>query len=408
MKKIELLAPAGSFSKLKTAIYFGADAVYVGGKNFSLRAYSNNFTNEELELAVNYVHERGKKLYVTVNIFAKNADLENLKNYFKFLYSIGVDAVIVTDPGVIMIAKEVAPKLELHLSTQANTLNKASAKFWESQGIKRIVLARELSLSEISEIKSALSPQTELEAFIHGAMCISYSGRCLLSNYFSGRDGNRGECVQACRWHYAIKEVSKDGDYYPIEEDERGTYILNSKDLNLLDYIADMSNSGVYSFKIEGRMKGEYYLATVINAYRRAIDEYYKIGESYKSNPLYQQELKKTFHRAFTTAYAFGNNEQTVNYENSQSTGNSVFMANVISYDENKRRALIEMRNRFKVGSVLEVLSPSDAFNQKIVVERMEDENGNVITDAKLVQQKLYLYTSVKLHEGDLLRKDNA
>ncbi len=408
MKKIELLAPAGSFSKLKTAIYFGADAVYVGGKNFSLRAYSNNFDNEELKMAVDYVHEKGKKIYVAVNIFAKNGDLESVKSYFEYLYSIGVDACIVTDPGIISIAREVTPNLELHLSTQANTLNVASAKFWESQGIKRIVLARELSLNEILEIRNALKPETELEAFIHGAMCISFSGRCLLSNYFSGRDGNRGECVQACRWHYAIKEVSKNGDYYPIEEDERGTYILNSKDLNLIDYIGEMADSGVYSFKIEGRMKGEYYLATVINAYRRAIDEYYRVGNDYKSNPLYLSELKKTFHRAFTTAYAFGDNEETVNYENSQSNGNSVFMASVLGYDSERGRALIEMRNRFKVGDVLEVLSPSDTFNQKIVVERLEDEGGNLVEDAKLVQQKLYLYTNVKLSEGDVLRKDNA
>lgn len=408
MKKIELLAPAGSFSKLKTAIYFGADAVYVGGKNFSLRAFSNNFDNEELKSAVNYVHERNKKIYVAVNVFAKNGDLENISEYFKFLYSIGVDACIVTDPGVIAIAREVTPSLELHLSTQANTLNKASAKFWQSQGIKRIVLARELSLNEISEIKGALNPETELEAFIHGAMCISFSGRCLLSNYFSDRDSNRGECVQACRWHYAIKEVSKDGDYYPIEEDERGTYILNSKDLNLIDYIGEMAESGVYSFKIEGRMKGEYYLATVINAYRRAIDEYYKIGEGYKSNPLYLTELKKTFHRAFTTAYAFGNNEETVNYENSQSNGNSVFMASVLGYDKEKGRALIEMRNRFKIGDVLEVLSPNKTFNEKITVERLEDEGGNFVDDAKRVQQKLYLYTNIALQEGDLLRKDNV
>ena len=405
MKKVELLAPAGNFSKLKTALYYGADAVYVGGKSFSLRAFSDNFSFDELKEAVLYTHSLGKKLYVTVNVYAKNCDFESLKTYLPYLYDIGVDGVIVSDPGVIYIAKQVAPKLELHLSTQANTQNKLSAKFWEEQGIKRIVLARELSLSEIKEIKDELSG-TELEAFIHGAMCISYSGRCLLSGYLTGRDGNRGECVQACRWNYAIKEVSKEGSFYPIEEDERGTYILNSKDLNLLDYIGEMISAGVNSFKIEGRMKGEYYLATVINAYRRAIDEYYRVGSSYKDNPLYQAELKKTFHRAFTTAYAFGKNDDTVNYENSQSTGNSLFIASVLGYDNDRGAVLVEMRNRFKVGDVLEVLSPSDNFNKKIEVTKIETENGEDIKDAKIVQQKLYIYTDIPLEKGDILRRD--
>ncbi len=405
MKKVELLAPAGNFSKLKTALYYGADAVYVGGKSFSLRAFSNNFTDDELKEAVIYTHNLNKKIYVTVNVYAKNSDFERLETYLPFLYEIGVDGVIVSDPGIIYIAKKVAPKLELHLSTQANTQNAYSSKFWEEQGVKRIVLARELSLSEIKEISNGLNG-TELEAFIHGAMCISYSGRCLLSGYLTGRDGNRGECVQACRWNYAIKEVGKDGNFYPVEEDERGTYILNSKDLNLLDYIGQMVSAGINSFKIEGRMKGEYYLATVINAYRRAIDEYYKIGDKYKENPLYQTELKKTFHRAFTTAYAFGKNDDTVNYENSQSTGNSLFIASVLGYDQTKKAVILEMRNRFKVGDVLEVLSPSDNFNKKIIVERLEDENGNQVSDAKVVQQKLLLYTDLQLQKGDILRRD--
>ena len=406
MKKVELLAPAGNFSKLKTALYYGADAVYVGGKNFSLRAYSDNFSDSELKEAVEYTHALNKKLYVTVNIYAKNGDFDMLESYLPFLESIGVDGVIVSDPGIIYIAKKVAPKLELHLSTQANTQNKMSSKFWEEQGIKRIVLARELSLKEIKEISSSLE-NTEIEAFIHGAMCISYSGRCLLSGYLTGRDGNRGECVQACRWNYAIKEVGKEGsNYYPIEEDERGTYILNSKDLNLLDYIGEMISAGVNSFKIEGRMKGEYYLATVINAYRRAIDEYYGVGDAYKQNPLYQQELKKTFHRAFTTAYAFGKNDDTVNFENSQSTGNSLFVASVLGYDEDKKAALIEMRNRFKVGEVLEILSPSDNFNKKFEVKKLTDEKGALVEDAKVVQQKLYLYTDIRLEKGDILRRD--
>lgn len=406
MEKIELLAPAGNFSKLKTAIYYGADAVYVGGKSFSLRAFSDNFTDEELKIATDYVHRFNKKIYVTVNIYAKNKDFDRARDYFKYLERIGVDAVIVSDPGLIALAKRVAPCLSLHLSTQANTLNVESAKFWEQQGISRIVLARELSLQEISEINEGLSSKTELEAFIHGAMCISYSGRCLLSNYFSQRESNRGECVQACRWNYAIREVGKDGEFYPIEEDKNGTYILNSKDLNMLDYIDSMVKAGVKSFKIEGRMKGEYYLATVINAYRRAIDEYYKIGDKYKENPLFLTELKKTFHRAFTTAYTLGDNDKTVNYEGSQSMGNSLFIANVLGYDEDKQASIIEMRNRFKVGDVLEILSPSDNFNKKFIVEKMVDEKGEEVLDAKRVQQKLYIYCPYKLCEGDILRKD--
>ncbi len=406
MEKIELLAPAGNFSKLKTAIYYGADAVYVGGKKFSLRAFSDNFNDEELKQATDFVHENGKKIYVTVNIYAKNKDLNEATEYFKHLENIGVDGAIVSDPGLIAIAKRVAPKLPLHLSTQSNTLNVETAKFWEEQGITRLVLARELSLQEISEINSGLKPNTEIEAFIHGAMCISYSGRCLLSNYFSNRDSNRGECVQACRWNYAIREVGKDGDFYPIEEDENGTYILNSKDLNMLNYIDDMVKAGVKSFKIEGRMKGEYYLATVINAYRRAIDEYYKIGDKYKDNSLYITELKKTFHRAFTTAYTLGANDKTVNYDGSQSMGNSMFMANVLGYDEEKQLSIIEMRNRFKVGDELEVLSPSENFNKKFIVTEMFNEKGEVVEDAKLVQQKLYIKTPFKLSKGDMLRKD--
>ncbi len=406
MKKVELLAPAGNFSKLKTALYYGADAVYVGGKDFSLRAYSNNFTEEELIEAVKYTHEKGKKIYVTVNIFAKNGDFIKLKEYFKFLDKIGVDAVIISDPGVLSVCKEVAPNLEIHLSTQSNTLNEYSAKFWVKQGVKRLILARELSFKEIEEISNACANEAEIEVFIHGAMCISFSGRCLLSNYFSGRDSNRGECVQACRWQYDIRETTKGGEYYPIEEDNRGTYILNSKDLNMINYIPEMLKSGVCSFKIEGRMKGEYYLATVINAYRRAIDEYYKIGETYKENELYMVELKKTFHRAFTTAYMLGENDETVNLTGSQSSGNSMFIANVLGYDEKLNANVVEMRNRFKVGEELEVLSPSENFNKKIVISKMTDLDGNEVLDAKLVQQKLLVYTSVKLSEGDILRRD--
>lgn len=403
MNKPELLAPAGNFSKLKTAVYYGADAVYIGGKSFSLRALSDNFTDEEIARAVEYAHGKNVKVYVTVNIFAKNSDFDKAKDYFKFLYSVGVDAVLITDIGLIDLCKEVAPKLPIHLSTQANTLNKYAVRAWKNYGLERVVLARELSLAEIAEIREFV-PDIELEAFAHGAMCISYSGRCLLSNYLNGRDSNRGECVQACRWSYELREKNKGGEYYPIEEDERGSYILNSKDLNMISHIDEMVDAGVISLKIEGRMKSEYYLATVINAYRRAIDEYCKIGDKYKENSMFYDELIKTSHRAFTTAYTLGDNFDTVNYSDSQSVGEKQFIA-VVTKGTAGGYTEIEMRNRFKKSDVLEILSPSDNFNKTFVVNEMYDEDGNEIVDAKIVQQKIRIKCEYYLREGDILRK---
>lgn len=403
MNKPELLAPAGNFSKLKTAVYYGADAVYIGGKSFSLRALSDNFTDEEIARAVEYAHGKNVKVYVTVNIFAKNSDFDKAKEYFKFLYSVGVDAVLITDIGLIDLCKEVAPDLPIHLSTQANTLNKYAVRAWKNYGLERVVLARELSLAEIAEIRQFV-PDIELEAFAHGAMCISYSGRCLLSNYLNGRDSNRGECVQACRWSYELREKNKGGEYYPIEEDERGSYILNSKDLNMISHIDEMVDAGVISLKIEGRMKSEYYLATVINAYRRAIDEYCKIGDKYKENSMFYDELIKTSHRAFTTAYMLGDNFDTVNYSDSQSVGEKQFIA-VVTKGTAGGYTEIEMRNRFKKSDVLEILSPSDNFNKTFVVNEMYDEDGNEIVDAKIVQQKIRIKCEYDLREGDILRK---
>ena len=403
MNKPELLAPAGNFSKLKTAVYYGADAVYIGGKSFSLRALSDNFTDEEIARAVEYAHGKNVKVYVTVNIFAKNSDFDKAKEYFKFLYSVGVDAVLITDIGLIDLCKEVAPDLPIHLSTQANTLNKYAVRAWKNYGLERVVLARELSLAEIAEIREFV-PDIELEAFAHGAMCISYSGRCLLSNYLNGRDSNRGECVQACRWSYELREKNKGGEYYPIEEDERGSYILNSKDLNMISHIDEMVDAGVISLKIEGRMKSEYYLATVINAYRRAIDEYCKIGDKYKENSMFYDELIKTSHRAFTTAYTLGDNFDTVNYSDSQSVGEKQFIA-VVTKGTAGGYTEIEMRNRFKKSDVLEILSPSDNFNKTFIVNEMYDEDGNEIVDAKIVQQKIRIKCEYDLREGDILRK---
>lgn len=403
MNKPELLAPAGNFSKLKTAVYYGADAVYIGGKSFSLRALSDNFTDEEIARAVEYAHGKNVKVYVTVNIFAKNSDFDKAKEYFKFLYSVGVDAVLITDIGLIDLCKEVAPKLPIHLSTQANTLNKYAVRAWKNYGLERVVLARELSLAEIAEIREFV-PDIELEAFAHGAMCISYSGRCLLSNYLNGRDSNRGECVQACRWSYELREKNKSGEYYPIEEDERGSYILNSKDLNMISHIDEMVDAGVISLKIEGRMKSEYYLATVINAYRRAIDEYCKIGDKYKENQMFYDELIKTSHRAFTTVYTLGDNFDTVNYSDSQSVGEKQFIA-VVTKSMEGGYAEIEMRNRFKKSDVLEILSPSENFNKTFIVNEMYDEDGNEILDAKIVQQKIRIKCEFDLQAGDILRK---
>ena len=300
---VELLAPAGDFEKLKTALYFGADAVYLGGKEFSLRAFADNFTEEELAAAVACAHGQGRKVYVTVNIFARNADFARLGRYFAFLQEIGADAALVTDAGALACARSAAPRLPLHLSTQANTTNKYAAKFWQEQGVSRVVLARELSLAEIAEIH-AFCPDLELEAFVHGAMCISYSGRCLLSNYLDGRDSNRGACVQACRWRYTLQP---EGGRLPLaaEEDGRGTYLFNSKDLNMLPYLSELAEAGVCSFKIEGRMKSRYYLANTVNAYRRALGG--------APLPAMEEELEKCAHRAFTAAYAFGENAETVN-----------------------------------------------------------------------------------------------
>lgn len=406
MNKVELLAPAGDFSKLKTAFYYGADAVYIGGKTFSLRALAGNFSNEEIIEAVNHAHGLNKKVYVTVNIFARNYDIEQAKEYLQFLENAKIDGAIVSDLGLVCLAKECAPSLPINISTQANTLNYKSVEFWRNFGVKRVILARELSLREIDEIHNKV-PDIEIETFIHGAMCISYSGRCLLSDYRAGRSSNRGECVQACRWNYEIREKGSNGAYLEMQQDERGTYILNSKDLCLVNSIPELIGAGVCSFKIEGRMKSEYYLATVINAYRRAIDEYYEKGAEYRNNRLFCEELEKTAHREFTTAYLLGENDRTENFLDSQSVGTHKFIANVIDYNESEKYALVEMRNRFAVGDVLEVLSPSDSFNERITVKKMQDEKGNEITDAKLVQQRIKLYSEVKLSNGDILRRKN-
>ena len=395
--KAELLAPAGSFSKLKTALHFGADAAYVGGKQFSLRTFADNFTTEELQSAVALAHGMDKKIYVTANVFARNADFVQLEDYFKTLQSIGVDAAIISDPGVVYLAKKVAPNLEIHLSTQANTTNKYSVKFWGEQGVERVVLARELSLKEIAEIHD-FAPETELEAFVHGAMCISYSGRCLLSDYLDGRSSNRGACVQSCRWRYemrALNAINGKSEWLPIEEDERGTYVFNSKDLNMLAYLREMEGAGVRSFKIEGRMKSGYYLATVINAYRRLMD-----GGDFTAS---ETELSNVAHRDYTTAYALGNNPETVNYEDSQSKGDYIYIADVVGCEDGY--VLAEMRNRFKQGDLLEVLSPDENFAKTFVADEIFDSKGAPTDDAKLVQEIYKIKCPYAVKKGDYLRR---
>ena len=402
---IELLAPAGDLNKLKTALHFGADAVYCGGNIFSLRANAKNFTEDELIEAVKYTHERNKKIYVAANIFAFNNDFDALGKYFQFLQKIGVDAVLVSDPGVLCCLKENAPKMEIHLSTQANTTNKYAAKFWVEQGVKRIVLARETSIEDIKEIRSFLPESVELEAFVHGAMCISYSGRCLLSNALTGRSSNRGDCVQACRWEYEIVEKNRKGKPLTIGEEERGTYILNSKDLNMIEHIDKLAQAGVYSFKVEGRMKSVYYVASVINAYRKAFEIYKNHPNDYKPTQMLIDELYKNSHRDYTTGFFFGEKD-SVCLESAQPKCDYEFSAEVIDYNKEKKMLFVEMRNRFKKGDVLEILSNNDKYwNKQIQIDEIYDEKGNLIDDVKLVQQRVYIPTEYELTARDILRK---
>lgn len=396
MKKVELLAPAGNFAKLKTAFYFGADAAYIGGKSFSLRSFADNFDEEGLKNAIELAHSLNKKVYITANIFARNYDLKQLEEYFALLYKLGADAAIISDSGVFYAAKKAAPDLAVHISTQANLTNKYAVKFWKEQGATRAILARELSLNEIKEIHDFV-PDIELEAFVHGAMCISYSGRCLLSDYLSGRPSNRGECVQACRWNYSIKkhDLGADSGYLDMEEDDRGTYILNSKDLNMSAHLDEMISSGVCSFKIEGRMKSEYYLATVINAYRRCIDGGF--------NETVERELTTAAHRDYTTAYALGENHSTVNYTDSQAKGDCDYIGNVVGADGDKVK--VEMRSRFAKGDKLEVLSPDGNFSKEFTVTAARKSDGEEVDDCKLVQEIYTLDCPYKLHKGDILRR---
>ena len=393
---MELLAPAGNFDKLVTAVHFGADAVYFAGKQFGLRAFAGNFSDEEIVKAIEFLHAHGKKGYVTLNIVAKDSDFENINPYLQLLVEAKVDGVIVSDVGVIYYLRKNFPTLNVHVSTQANVNNSFSAKFFADMGVTRIVLAREMSIDEIALLRKNLPKNVEIEAFVHGAMCISYSGRCLLSNYLTGRDSNRGACVQACRWQYTIREVGRK-DELPIEEDERGTYILNSKDLCMIEHLKELEKAGVVSLKIEGRMKSDYYVASVVNAYRRALDNKNEMS-------LLQEELEKTSHRRYTTGFYFGSEDKEY-LEDSMPVQTAEFVAKVVE-DSHNGTVKVEMRNRFKKGDVLEILSPNDAFLKKIKIEKIVDGKGNEIDDCKRVQDIVTINCPYDLKTRDRLRRD--
>lgn len=404
MKKPELLAPAGNMEKLKMALLYGADAVYLGGKAFGLRAFGGNFTNEELQEAVDFAHKLGKKIYVTVNIFPHNSDIAKLPAYLTFLNEIKVDAILVADLGVFTLAKEYAPDVELHISTQANNTNWAAVNAWAELGASRVVLAREMSLEEIKEIREKCS--VELEMFVHGAMCISYSGRCLMSNYLTGRDANRGSCAQPCRWNYALVEEKRPGQYFPVLEDERGTYIFNSKDMCLLPYLPDVIASGVDSLKIEGRMKSVHYAASVVKAYREAIDSYFAVPEQFEVKKEWVEELDKVSHRAYTTGFYYGRpTEKDQIYGTSSYTQTSDFVGLVLDYDEKTGFATVEQRNNMKVGQEIEIFQPHLAGYRQILQEMYNDE-GEAIQVAPHPQQIVKIRMDKPVEPYGILRHD--
>lgn len=393
MQKPELLAPAGDWECLVASLRFGADAVYIGGELLQLRAEKAAFSREEIVQAAALTHEKGKKLYVTVNSFPKNEELEPLRDYAQFLYDAGVDAVIVSDLGAISVIKDSVPDLPIHVSTQANCCNWASADVYYRMGAQRIVLAREMSLSEIAQLREKVPQQLELEAFVHGAMCMAYSGRCLLSSFMNGRSGNRGECTQPCRWSYYLMEQKREGEFFPIEEGERATAILSSHDLNCLSFLPELQKAGIVSFKIEGRMKTANYVATVVNAYRHAID-----GDT--PLPLLQREVESVSHRPFSSGFYFG--ELVKNHNNDGQYHADCRFAGVV-VGQIAGGYLVQQRNLFRVGDLLERVTPG-VIGQSFTVDALADNKGNAITAAKLVGQVVAVYTDAPLLVGDFLR----
>ena len=402
--KPELLVPASNLEVLKTAVLFGADAVYIGGEAFGLRANAKNFSSDDMRAGIAFAHERDVKVYVTANILAHNNDLAGAEEYFKELKEIGPDAVIISDPGMFSIAREIMPEMEIHISTQANNTNYRTYQFWWKQGAKRVVSARELSMKELREIRDNIPEEMEIETFIHGAMCISYSGRCLLSNYFTGRDANQGACTHPCRWKYAVVEEKRPGEYLPVYENERGTYIFNSKDLCMIEHIPEMVASGIDSLKIEGRMKTALYVACVARTYRKAIDDFFESEEKYRANmDWYREEISKCTYRQFTTGFFFGKpDENTQIYDNNTYVNEYVYLGIVEDLDSEKR-AKITQRNKFCKGDVIEIMKP-DGRNIATTVIAIYDAEGNEVDSAPHPKQELYLSLSETPEQYDLLR----
>lgn len=405
MHKTELLIPAGSLEVLKTAVRYGADAVYIGGEAFGLRAKAHNFTLPEMEEGIQFAHAHDCKVYLTVNIFAHNADLSGIREYFRSLQNISIDALIISDPGVVMLAKELLPNVEIHISTQANNTNYETYKFWYQLGAKRVVSARELSLNEIAEIRKRIPEEMEIESFIHGAMCISYSGRCLLSHYFTGRDANQGACTHPCRWKYAVVEEKRPGEYLPVEEDERGTYIFNSKDLCMIEYIPEMIGAGIDSFKIEGRMKTALYVATVARTYRKAIDDFQKSPELYRQNlEYYRTEIAKCTYRQFTTGFYFGKtDERSQIYDNNTYIKEYTYLGMVNEVDQ-CGWIVLEQKNKFVVGEEIEAML-FDGSNTELVVNGIRDEKGVDMESAPHPKQVLHVNVGRELPIGCILRR---
>ena len=402
MDKVELLAPAGNLEKLKMAILYGADAVYLAGQEFGLRTASDNFTLEEMKTGVLFAHDRGRKVYLTMNIIPHNQDIKKAASFLEKAVETGIDAVIVSDPGMFSVVKKTIPELSIHISTQANITNIESVSFWHSIGASRVVLARELSLEEIEQIRDGVPNDMELEVFVHGAMCISYSGRCLLSNYLAGRDANKGDCAHPCRWKYYLTEEKRPGEYFPISENERGTFIFNSKDLCMIRHIPELIKSGVSSLKVEGRVKSAFYVATVVKAYREAIDAYY-YEKPYKFREEWFEEITKVSNRDFTTGFFFNKpTEADHNYATSSYIRNYDFVGIVKGYDNENGLVLVEQRNRFKVGDTLEIMPPAGPVT-KFTVTQMLDSEGNSISVAPHPQMEIKL-PMMPLPENSILR----
>ena len=405
MRVPELLIPASSLEVLKTAVIFGADAVYIGGEAFGLRAKAKNFSMEDMKEGIQFAHEHNVRVYVTANILAHNGDLPGVEEYFKELKEIGPDALIISDPGVFMIAKRVCPEIEIHISTQANNTNYGTYRFWHELGAKRVVSARELSMKEIKEIRSNIPDDLEIETFVHGAMCISYSGRCLLSNYFTGRDANQGACTHPCRWKYAVREESRPGEYLPVYENERGTYIFNSKDLCLIGHIPDLIDAGIDSFKIEGRMKTALYVATVARTYRKAIDDYLKDPVIYEKNmPWYLDQISNCTYRQFTTGFFYGKPDSEAQIYDSNTYVKEYTYLGIVGGSNAEGLYRIEQRNKFSVGETIEIMKPN-GDNIKAKVLRIVNEEGGKQESAPHPKQVLYIDLGVPMEQYDILRR---